>query len=89
MEAALEVEELRARGMLAEYDHPAFGSVRSVGLPLTLGGFVPDYRRGPAMGADSVAVLRGAGFSDDEIEGLRAAGAFGTGGTTDDAAEPG
>ncbi len=89
MEAALEVEELRARGMLAEYDHPAFGSVRSVGLPLALGGFAPDYRRGPAMGADGLTVLRSAGFSDEEIDGLRAAGAFGTGGSTDDAAEPG
>ncbi len=56
MEAALDLDELRTRGMLAEYEHPAFGTVRSVGLPLTMGGFSPVYAPGPALGADGPAL---------------------------------
>jgi crotonobetainyl-CoA:carnitine CoA-transferase CaiB-like acyl-CoA transferase len=32
MEEALDLDELRERGMVAEYDHPQFGPVRSVWL---------------------------------------------------------
>ena len=77
MEEALAADELRERGMLAEYAHPTFGRVRSVGLPLTLGGFDPTYRPGPALGADGAAILRDLGVADDEIAELGAAGAFG------------
>ena len=49
---ALDVDELQARGMLAEYEDEAFGRVRSVGLPLHVGGFTPEYRAGPGLGAD-------------------------------------
>ena len=51
MEEALDLDELAARGMLAEYEHPSFGTVRSVGLPLTMGGFEPHYAgSGPRVG---------------------------------------
>lgn len=89
MEEALDVDELRARSMLAEYEHDAFGTVRSVGLPLTMGGFTPSYAPGPGLGADGSSVLRSVGYSDDEIAGLRVAGAFGTDGSTGEATEPG
>ncbi len=52
LEEALDTEELTERGMLAAYPHPTLGEVRSVGLPLALGGFEPVYRPGPALGAD-------------------------------------
>jgi crotonobetainyl-CoA:carnitine CoA-transferase CaiB-like acyl-CoA transferase len=81
---ALDPDELRSRGMLAEYEHPAFGSVRSVGLPLTLGGYTPAYAPGPGLGADQAAVLEALGYTDVDIERLRSAGAFGS----DDAVDP-
>jgi len=89
MAEALDPGELRARGMLAEYEHPVFGAVRSVGLPLALGGFEPDYAPGPGLGADGDGVLRDVGFSPAEIEALRADGAFGADGPGTEATEPG
>ncbi len=77
LEQALDVDELRGRSMLAEYEHPAFGVVRSVGLPLTLGGFEPAYKAGPTLGQDGDAILRELGFDDGEVTSLRARGAFG------------
>jgi crotonobetainyl-CoA:carnitine CoA-transferase CaiB-like acyl-CoA transferase len=89
MAEALDPDDLRERGMLAEYDHPVFGAVRSVGLPLALGGFAPDYTPGPGLGADGESVLRDVGLSPSEIEALRAAGAFGREGPTGETVEPG
>ena len=78
LEEALDVDELRRRSMLAEYDHQAFGTVRSVGLPLAMGGFVPTYTPGPRLGADGDGLLAELGYDDGEIASLRAAGAFGS-----------
>jgi crotonobetainyl-CoA:carnitine CoA-transferase CaiB-like acyl-CoA transferase len=77
MEQALDPDELAGRGMLAEYEHPSFGTVRSVGLPLTMGGFDPSYARGPGLGSDGDAILRELGYGPGEISDLRAAGAVG------------
>ena len=51
--------------------------VRSVGLPLHLGDFTPAYGPGPALGADTDAILADLGYDPATIDGLRAAGAFG------------
>jgi crotonobetainyl-CoA:carnitine CoA-transferase CaiB-like acyl-CoA transferase len=77
MEEALDLDELRGREMLAEYEHPVLGIVRSVGLPLRVGDHVPTYRPGPGLGGDQASVLREAGYSEAEVDGLRASGAFG------------
>jgi len=77
LEQALDVDELRSRSMLAEYEHPAFGLVRSVGLPLTVEGFQPAYSAGPTLGGDGEAILGELGYDDGEIATLGAAGAFG------------
>ena len=79
LQQALDVDELRDRSMLAEYDHPSFGVVRSVGLPLTMGGFEPTYSAGPALGEDGDQILRELGFDEAAIDALRSGGAFGTG----------
>lgn len=86
---AADPDELRARGMLAEYPHPSFGEVRSVGLPLTMGGFEPTYRRGPALNGDQAEILAELAYSDDEIEALRSGGAFGAGEVDPDDRPPG
>ena len=80
MEEALDPAELTERGMLAEYEHPSFGTVRSVGLPLTMDGFSPSYSRGPGLGSDGDAILDELGYSQEAIGELRAAGAFGADG---------
>jgi crotonobetainyl-CoA:carnitine CoA-transferase CaiB-like acyl-CoA transferase len=79
MEAALDTTELRSRGMLAEYEHPSFGTVRSVGSPLTMGGHEPVYSPGPGLGADGDAILTDLGLTPGEIATARAGGAFGAG----------
>jgi crotonobetainyl-CoA:carnitine CoA-transferase CaiB-like acyl-CoA transferase len=77
LEAALDPDELRGRGMLAEYEHDGFGTVRSVGLPLTMGGFSPTYRAGPSLGGDLDDVLGDLGYDAGAIAALASAGAFG------------
>ena len=77
LEEALEAAELAGRGMLAAYDHPTLGAVRSVGVPLRVTDFAPTYRPGPGLGADQDDVLGSAGYSPSDITLLREAGAFG------------
>lgn len=77
MAEALDVGELTQRSMLAEYQDETFGRVRSVGLPLHVGGFEPTYRSGPSLGEDTDAILSELGYAASEAARLRAAGAFG------------
>jgi crotonobetainyl-CoA:carnitine CoA-transferase CaiB-like acyl-CoA transferase len=78
LQEALDVDELESRGMLAEYEHPLFGTVRSVGLPLSMTGFRPDYHPGPDLGADAPDILVELGYGEDEAHALRERGAFGS-----------
>jgi crotonobetainyl-CoA:carnitine CoA-transferase CaiB-like acyl-CoA transferase len=77
MAEALDVGELGERGMLAEYQDETFGRVRSVALPLHVGGFEPTYRPGPSLGQDTDAILAELGFAPADVTRLRRAGAFG------------
>jgi crotonobetainyl-CoA:carnitine CoA-transferase CaiB-like acyl-CoA transferase len=77
LEDALDVERLQERGMLAAYEHPELGGVRSVGLPLKVSNFAPRYRAGPALGAATVDVLADIGFDEQEVARLASEGAFG------------
>ena len=75
---ALDLDELSERAMLAEYEHERLGTVRSVGLPIHVGGFQPTYRRGPSFAEDRDDVLRSVGYDDEAIEALAREGAFGS-----------
>ncbi len=77
MEEALDTGELEARGMLADYEHPALGTVRSVGLPIRVSGYRPRYRRAPRLGEDTDGILRGLGYSGGQVAALAREGAFG------------
>jgi crotonobetainyl-CoA:carnitine CoA-transferase CaiB-like acyl-CoA transferase len=77
MAEARDLDELTARGMLAEYEDETFGRVRSVGLPLHVGGFEPSYRPGPSLGQDTDAILAELGYGPVDVERLHSAGAFG------------
>lgn len=85
---ALDVTELDRRGMLAEYPDDTFGRVRSVGLPLHVGGYEPEYRAGPSLGGDTDAILDELGFTTDDVVRLRATGAFGADGDRRGEGEP-
>ncbi len=79
MEAALDLKELEGRGMLATYTHPALGEVRTVGLPVKVSGFAPEYRPGPQLNGDGAALLAEVGYDAAKVDALRARGAFGHG----------
>jgi crotonobetainyl-CoA:carnitine CoA-transferase CaiB-like acyl-CoA transferase len=57
--------------------HAAFGRVRTIGTPFSLGGFQPEYRAGPRLNGDQRAILADLGYDAAAIADLAAAGAFG------------
>jgi formyl-CoA transferase len=70
-------EQLRASGALVPIDDPRAGAALTVNSPLTIAGqdkVAP--RLAPAIGEHTVAVLREAGFDEDEIARLLQAGAI-------------
>jgi alpha-methylacyl-CoA racemase len=76
LDEALESELVRARGMVVEVEQPGAGPVRLLGTPVKLSRTPAGVGRGgPALGADTDAVLAEAGFSAAEVEALKASGA--------------
>lgn len=88
LEHALDVAELSQRGMLVEYEHPILGTVRSVGLPLSVGEYLPTYVRGPRLGEHAAGLLEGLGYTPATIAALTDRGAFGAGVGAEQAAPP-
>jgi alpha-methylacyl-CoA racemase len=74
---ALESELVRAREMVIEVEQPGEGPVRLLGAPVKLSRTPADPARagGPALGADTDAVLAETGYGPDEIAALRETGA--------------
>jgi formyl-CoA transferase len=65
-----------AREMVVEMDHPVEGTVRALGIPVKLSETAGTIRRvPPALGEHTDEVLRGIGYTADEIAALRAEGA--------------
>ncbi len=87
MEEALDRDELAARGMLAEYDHPTFGRVGSIGLPLSMTDHVPEYRAAPRLGADGPTLLEELGLPADQLSRQGSGGPGSTGGTPSEPAD--
>jgi alpha-methylacyl-CoA racemase len=77
LDEALESELVRAREMVIEIDQPGAGPVRLLGTPVKLSRTPADPARagGPALGADTDAVLAEAGYDPAEIGALRESGA--------------
>jgi crotonobetainyl-CoA:carnitine CoA-transferase CaiB-like acyl-CoA transferase len=75
---ALEDRQARARGDIIEFEHPRLGPVRQLASPLRLSGEPNPLRRAPFRGEHTEQVLRElCGYSDQQIETLRAGGTFG------------
>jgi len=72
---ALSNEQTRARGMITEVEHPALGPIDVVEHPLNFANARSGFDEAPPLlGEDTVRVLRGVGYSDEEIAALREAG---------------
>jgi len=77
VDEALRDEQVIAREMVIEVEHPVFGALRQVGCPVKVDDVRPRYRAASALGADTETLLRGLlGMSATEIAALRVAGAI-------------
>jgi crotonobetainyl-CoA:carnitine CoA-transferase CaiB-like acyl-CoA transferase len=74
VEEALEDEQVLAREMVVELEHPVFGRIREVGCPIKVDGVVPRYAPAAALGADTAALLEEIGIGAEELGALRARG---------------
>lgn len=77
----VEDEQIKHNGTFVEYDHPTEGRVKTPGFAIKFSKTPSIVERGaPLAGEHSREVLREAGYGDDEIERLVAAGAVAAGG---------
>jgi alpha-methylacyl-CoA racemase len=86
LDEGLDSELVREREMVVEMEQPELGPIRLLGLPVKLSRTPGDGTRpAPALGEHTEDVLRGAGFSDDEVAALITSGAAAG---SNEAAEP-
>jgi crotonobetainyl-CoA:carnitine CoA-transferase CaiB-like acyl-CoA transferase len=77
-EDALTTPQAMAREMTVDVEHPTLGPLRTLGTPIKMSETpLNPRRRGPMLGEHTDDVLESAGYSGNEIEQLRAAGAVG------------
>ncbi len=75
---ALEDEQVRARDMIVEVEHPHFGTIREVAAPIKTGGAITRPARAPSLGEHTDSVLRDVlGYGRPTIAALRSKGAIG------------
>jgi len=76
LEEALADPHFRARGMVVDSVHPAYGAVTQAALPVKMSGFAFALRRhAPRPGEHTAEVLGEAGFDAAEIDALLTGGA--------------
>jgi crotonobetainyl-CoA:carnitine CoA-transferase CaiB-like acyl-CoA transferase len=74
---AMNDAQTRARGMVVEVDLPGGGTVRQPGHPIRYSATPPEYGpAGCAAGTDTKEVLRGLGYTEDEIAEFGKTGLF-------------
>lgn len=63
--------DLRASGTVVEVDHPKRGKYLTVGSPVKFSGFKPEIKASPLLGEHTDEVLKGLGYSAEQIAELR------------------
>ncbi len=75
---AVDHPQLKARGMVVDVPRPDGSSQRQLASPIKFSACDPQYRHvGAALGADTLAVLKEIGLSEEEIDALEDKGVFG------------
>jgi crotonobetainyl-CoA:carnitine CoA-transferase CaiB-like acyl-CoA transferase len=76
IDSLLQDPHLHAVGMLKEVDHPTEGRLQEIGVPVSFSGTpgLTVQKPAPRLGQHSAEVLREAGLSELEIDGLRKRG---------------
>jgi crotonobetainyl-CoA:carnitine CoA-transferase CaiB-like acyl-CoA transferase len=78
LEQALKEPHTLERGLIAEYEHPTFGTVKHTVSPVRVGAGPYDYHRAPERGESFDELVRGLlGYDESRIEEFTARGAFG------------
>jgi len=76
---ALVDEQVLARDMIIEVEHPELGTIREVASPIKTPGAVTSPAPAPRLGQHTDAILTSLlGYAPERIAALRAGGAFGT-----------
>lgn len=76
--AALNDEQVLARGMIIEVKHPVFGTLREVACPIKTEGAIAHPAPGPGLGEHTDQILRNTlGYPPDRVVALRKAGTIG------------
>ena len=76
LKEALQDEQVLARGLIVESEHPVYGRIRQVGSPIKTEGAITAPAPGPSLGQHTDEVLGGIlGYLPARIAELRAAGA--------------
>lgn len=76
VEDALRDEQVLARDLVIQVDHPEFGPLRQLRTAIKIPDMVDHRRRAPALGADTGAILRETlGYADKDVAQLYSAGA--------------
>ena len=75
---ALRDQQVLARKMILEIEHPEYGAIRQVASPIKTDGVIERPTPGPALGQHTDEVLvEVLGYTDERVSSLRAKGAFG------------
>lgn len=71
VDEALRDEQVIAREMVIDVEHPRFGRIRETGSPIKIDGVHPVYQPAAPLGANTDEVLAAAGFARAEVDALR------------------
>jgi crotonobetainyl-CoA:carnitine CoA-transferase CaiB-like acyl-CoA transferase len=78
MREALEDEQVRARGMILDVEHPVLGTIREVASPIRTEGEIARPAPAPQLGEHTDQILGDVlQYTPDRIAALRASGVFG------------